>query len=336
MKSDICDMTTFPGFGSRRSVETVDAGDLSKEDFVKEYWKTNKPLLIKGAIKHWPALQQWRDPVNMKELLGNEEVTVRRRPWSVDGSWTPEDMKARLMFNQQRNLRMKFHEFLDEWNSRDGRSLTLAMLSFSLNPEQNFDFEKFSKIHKLSPAFLDSLCRFASDSMTSFTLNQGLGEAKMYAPWRLLMFKGGFTDWHAHPIDSTFMCQIKGRKQALLLPPNAGVKAIRPVLTKYHYSFEASAGEFPDYDSCEPYHVVVKPGDAFHIPVYWQHTVQPMTEENGITAIHAFANPWHVSGDHRFILSHEFMKRAPQPLAEKVREYFDASLQRPREEVFIA
>jgi len=33
--------------------------NISKEDFIKNYYKPQKPVLIEGLTKDWPAYEKW-------------------------------------------------------------------------------------------------------------------------------------------------------------------------------------------------------------------------------------------------------------------------------------
>ena len=49
--------------------------NLSKEDFLKHYFKPQKPVVIEGSITHWPAHQKWSLDY-MKSVAGNKTVPL--------------------------------------------------------------------------------------------------------------------------------------------------------------------------------------------------------------------------------------------------------------------
>ncbi|MCJ0741315.1 cupin-like domain-containing protein [Pedobacter montanisoli] len=56
-----------------KPVDTVE--NISREDFIKNYLKPRKPLVIKGLTKDWPAREKWT-PEYLKQLAGDVEVPL--------------------------------------------------------------------------------------------------------------------------------------------------------------------------------------------------------------------------------------------------------------------
>ena len=48
---------------------------ISKEDFLKNYFKPQKPLIIERFIEDWPAFEKWNLDY-MKEVAGDKEVPL--------------------------------------------------------------------------------------------------------------------------------------------------------------------------------------------------------------------------------------------------------------------
>ena len=46
---------------------------ISKEDFLKNYFKPQKPVVIERFIEDWPAFQKWNLDY-MKSIAGEKEV----------------------------------------------------------------------------------------------------------------------------------------------------------------------------------------------------------------------------------------------------------------------
>jgi len=55
------------------AIDRVDA--ITKEDFVNNYLKTRKPLVIRNATQTWPALQKWTFEY-LKEVVGDQIVPL--------------------------------------------------------------------------------------------------------------------------------------------------------------------------------------------------------------------------------------------------------------------
>jgi len=49
-------------------------------EFYREYVSANRPVLVKNAVSHWPALTAWADMNYWKEKYGDKEVTVALTP----------------------------------------------------------------------------------------------------------------------------------------------------------------------------------------------------------------------------------------------------------------
>ena len=58
------------------SLTPIDSVDnISKEDFINNYLKPRKPLVIRKATQNWPALQKWIFDY-LKETVGNQMVPL--------------------------------------------------------------------------------------------------------------------------------------------------------------------------------------------------------------------------------------------------------------------
>ena len=53
---------------------------LSHRDFVREYLRPQRPVILTDAIDHWPALGHWT-PQYFRTAFGQRPVTVDGRQW---------------------------------------------------------------------------------------------------------------------------------------------------------------------------------------------------------------------------------------------------------------
>jgi len=74
---------------------------ISKEDFIKQYYKPQKPVVIERFIEHWPAFSKWNLKY-IKTIAGDKIV-----PLYDD---RPVDYKD--SFNEP-HTKMKMHEYID-------------------------------------------------------------------------------------------------------------------------------------------------------------------------------------------------------------------------------
>lgn len=66
----------IPDIENAESVPVVQADNLDEDNFLKNWVENNKPCLIKGAIRHWPAISKWRNKEYWITECANFEVQV--------------------------------------------------------------------------------------------------------------------------------------------------------------------------------------------------------------------------------------------------------------------
>lgn len=49
-------------------------------DFYREFVSQNKPVLIKNCVSHWKALERWKSNEYLRQVVGEELVTVDVTP----------------------------------------------------------------------------------------------------------------------------------------------------------------------------------------------------------------------------------------------------------------
>lgn len=59
-------------------VDEVQA-EVDPVTFLREYVAPNKPLIIRGGVRHWPALQKWTREY-LTDLAGSKEISVDVTP----------------------------------------------------------------------------------------------------------------------------------------------------------------------------------------------------------------------------------------------------------------
>jgi len=78
--------------------------------FYREYVSKNIPLVIRGAIKHWPAIGKWSIP-NFRKVLGDEKVSVAVTPNGYADAIVKQDDKEFFVMPDERLLTIS--TFLD-------------------------------------------------------------------------------------------------------------------------------------------------------------------------------------------------------------------------------
>lgn len=277
-------------------IDVVQAKDLSPELFRLKYWSTNTPVLIKGAVKHWPAHTKWQDPAYLISQIGNQEVKVRKVPITQS--------KVSDVFNHDAGLpHYLLSDFLQSCLDRSTDPIWVG--SITLLSKNEFKYNK--KIKNIGKFYVE-LSKLADQDFKEFDFLRGMASARIYPRSRVFLYRNSFTDWHSHPTDSHLLCQIFGSKTILLYSPNKGYQ-----LFKSGYEQLSSEEDKKRHiNEAGPISVLVESGDAFHIPIYWHHAVMPAVKsEFGVSLIHAFASPLRLNGDSRFHMSKELYQRAP-------------------------
>src|SRR6185437_4244508 len=67
-------LNNVPGMKRAVPVPVHDAASLPESVFFEAHVALGRPALIKGAVRHWPARQKWRDPAYLKSLCGQYQV----------------------------------------------------------------------------------------------------------------------------------------------------------------------------------------------------------------------------------------------------------------------
>ncbi|NWB85762.1 cupin-like domain-containing protein [Pseudomonas gingeri] len=277
-ESKFWSLSRFPNHPQAGPVEVIDALTISREEFTRRYVNHNRPCLVKNAVRHWPAFEKWQRLDYFKTHSRNNPVVVRSKIVSEVIGWSNPEVKATLTEYAGTVYReMPFHEFLDELG-------------------QGSD-----------PLVADS-CRFSEGSAIEQMKNDvgglpfmpQLSKSRHYPSHRSFLYRNSYTDWHFHVVDETFMAQVVGAKEVLLLPPDeTSWRALQPVVEEAGYLYDIDTRRFPGTRGLQALRTVVEPGDALYIPVYWWHAVQSMDDAFGATVAATFPTPLHVSGDIR-------------------------------------
>ncbi len=98
------------------SVPVVDGTTLTREEFYKQFYNPQKPVVLRGLWKQYPAYTKWTMDF-FKETMGNIEV-------GLFGN-RKEDLSKTL---QVPNAKMSFDEYL---NLIEREPTDLAAVSFS-------------------------------------------------------------------------------------------------------------------------------------------------------------------------------------------------------------
>jgi hypothetical protein len=263
-------MPSFPSWGRTTDhILTFRSDELSQERFAR-LAQTNTPCVIRGAARDWPAVQKWTPDYLAKNCNLDARAWLYKKPvvhewgylWAKEPPFKPEGDNA-----------TKARDFF----SSEGHAVTRIEFP-PLDPKLLRDLENF--------AF-----PFRPDTPGTPTLQ--------YTTPSCYLYRGGsFTDWHAHTGFDAFMCQVRGAKDVMLLPPTADVwRALAPALDDHDNSFDIPRGKYPDYEKLRPTLVRVEAGDVIFLPAWWWHCVEAVDKDFGVTVPHWWDSQWQVRFD---------------------------------------
>ncbi|WP_025389978.1 cupin-like domain-containing protein [Pseudomonas syringae] len=280
-------LSRFPNHSRATAVEVIDALTISREDFVRRYVNHNRPCLIKNAVLHWPAFHKWKQLDYIKDHSLNSAVVVRSKVISEVMAWSNPDVKAALVeYSNEVHSDIPFHDFLDSLGAGDHPLVA-----------DSCGFEEGEALELLR------------HDVAGLPFMPELSTPLYYPPYRSFLYRNSYTDWHFHSADETFMSQVVGAKEVLLLPPDEATwQALRPVIEEVGYLYDIDTQRFPGTRNLCALRTVVEPGDALYVPVYWWHAVQSIDDAVGVTVAVTFRTPLHVIGDIRSPIARRMLR----------------------------
>ncbi|CAM3708557.1 cupin-like domain-containing protein [Corallococcus sp. ZKHCc1 1396] len=228
---------------------------IAPEEFFRRYYFGHRPVVLRGLMKDWPALQKW-SPSYFRERFGAVEVEVM-----MGRDANPEHAAQ----HDRHRTRMPFADFLDMVES--GRETN----DYYMVPRNdNWRHEGLSPLREdlRAPAGL------IDPSLQADMMTLLLGPA------------GTVTPLH-HDNMNILLGQVLGRKHVKLVPsyerhrvyPHRGtfshVDAGQPDLTAHPLFAQASVLE-----------TVLEPGDMVFLPVGWWHWVKALDVSASVTFHH--------------------------------------------------
>jgi hypothetical protein len=252
----------IPDIDKATDVPVVEASELNNKKFYKDWVSKNKPCLIKNAIKHWPAIEKFKNQDYWLSELDNFDVSIYPHM-----NYFTEERK------HMGRIRTTFHDAVKRFFKNEDFILSLPSTEISENNE-------FSKLIKEMPGF-----SFVSKDIKPI----------YYEHRRFFMYRRAATAWHYHGMDETLMCQINGTKKVVLFPPKiSGIKHISNFLEN---EFFLEGEVLDDNTTVNPIVAYAEEGDTLYIPPFWNHAVIPVDGELGFTVAHCWKSPHHKYGD---------------------------------------
>jgi len=233
--------------------------DISPEAFLKDYVLERKPILIKGALKEWKALQ-WT-PEYLKQVAGSQMLSFRTEDGIRQGN---------------------FGELIDQIFHTDKpapylRNVDLVrqlpMLARDLAPELPYCSNNW-RDHVVM--LRDWPAEVRKDLYEAF-----ISRTNASFPYLHIDYWGM----------SAFLAQLYGRKEVILFPAEDArylyPTATNPLKSSIREFDNPDFETFPELRHARMYRVILEPGDLLFNPGWW-HTTK--TLDASVTVIWAYWN----------------------------------------------
>jgi Cupin-like domain len=216
----------------------------SRDEFLREYYAANRPVIITGMMEDWPALRKWTLDY-LAQTFGDREVQVQMNRNAGDAG-------AQYEMNHERfSGRLKFGDFVQ------GLRTAGVTNDFYLTANNN------SSNRQVLPELWDDIVQIPeylrADQPGGFFW---MGPA------------GTVTPFH-HDLTNNFMAQVMGRKLVKIAPSWDS-----PLMRNHLHCFSQVDGRVtpaspqPDFDQPQILECVLHPGEILFLPIGCWHYVQ--------------------------------------------------------------
>lgn len=268
----------IPGIENATQVQVVMSNDLSEKKFNKDWVAPNKPCLIKGAVKHWPAIQHFKSEEYWLKACDDFKITIY--PHMNHASWDRHKINSE---------ELTFHKAIKRLFNNEDPIL-------SMPAEKITDDNRFSKL---------------INEMPGFTFHNSSIKPRLYEQKRFFLYRRASTAWHHHITDETLMCQVSGAKKVALLSPE--IPNAREIVEFFRNDSYLDGEVLDSSIDLKPVIAYVEEGDALYIPPYWLHAVMPDDDVVGFTYAHCWKTPIHKFGNFSNYFVGQFYKGGLQP-----------------------
>jgi Cupin-like domain len=218
---------------------------LPRAEFLRNYYSTNRPVLIKGRLDDWPALVKW-SPAYLKERFGDRTVEVQMN----------RSDNARYEVQKDKHRRqMRMAEYVD-----------LVCLAEATN-----DYYMTAANSGTNTSSLSELWDDVVQIPEYLDGNHRQRGFFWFGP------AGTITPLH-HDLTNNFMAQVYGRKLVTLVPSYDTPFVYNELHCFSPVDCEAvDYRRFPRFRQAHVMHCEIGPGDLLFLPVGWWHHVKGLS-----------------------------------------------------------
>lgn len=251
------------GIGHQHGVER--RAGLSSGDFVRDYTRRNRPVLITDIAKNWEAMKKWT-PEYLRDRYGAVEVKVGLGERVPLGEFMNEVLASR----PDKPGRYAYQISIED----------LPGLADDILPHPEYWRPNWLEDPYVLPVVKDHQLLKVSGIEINIG---GAGSA--------------FPEIHYDELDTeTFIVQIYGRKEWVLYSPDQTPYMYKrgPASTFSDVTFAGGVDleRFPLFRNVRPTRFVIEPGEMFYNPPRWWHTTRALTPSIAVVYIIARGPIW--------------------------------------------
>eukprot|EP01033_Poteriospumella_lacustris_P009125 gene9125-6564_t len=263
-----------PHFYKHQDIPRIPLEEMTVERFVEEFERPNRPVIIRNAAAHWPAMQKWKDDAYLINECEKIQKTFRATSAAASRAAT-FSMKDYLHYAT---------------TVKEEAPLYLFERDFAQVPALKADFEvpQFFREQNLKTAVStkangETQCYTHQPDLFSL-----LGEGKRpdYR-WMVIGPASSGSLFHIDPnMTNAWNVSVRGRKKWIFYPPTRvppgvqrsedGADVTVPISTSEwlltFWSYHLEARHDPDV-SQRPLEAIAEEGDLFFVPHGWWHMV---------------------------------------------------------------
>ncbi len=213
----------------------------SRDEFLRDYYSTNRPVIITGMMDDWPAMRKWNLDY-FAEKLGDREVDVQMGRTTGANYETEQEKYTR---------RIRFGEFIEKVRTAGETN------DFYLTAKNN------SSNRMVLPELWDDIVQ-----IPEYLSSKNPGGFFWMGP------AGTITPFH-HDLTNNFMAQVIGRKRLKIAP-----SWDMPLMLNHLHCFSRVDGRSisqapsPPLDEPQILECILNPGEILFLPIGCLHFVQ--------------------------------------------------------------